>query len=260
MDHTQVYYLVGAAVLMILLMVFVPVVRRVLGAVIRISVTLAALGAAILGIALLINDVAINESPGVTPRLIRFLTMNQAATSEKGLGSVTCETDYVPVPPGGAPPARPASARTVPSAPVAQSSPVSGPNGSPDDEYPELIQRGYPGISRAKLFQLAQDTVNELSGWKLLKADPHTSTLDCSHTSRFLQSIDDVKIVVTPKSEIFLCSRSRAGEGEPGFVGGLFSGDLGSNIGHIKEFYAAMDPKVEEVYKEQEQKQQAAPR
>lgn len=262
MEQTQVYYLVGAGVLTILLLVFFPVVRRVLGAVIRISVTLVALGAAILGISLLINNVAINESPGMTSRLIRFLTMNQAATSEKGLGSVTCETDYVPVPPPGAPApaARPASTRTVPSAPVAQSSPVSGPNATPDDEYPELVQRGYPGISRAKLFQLAQDTVNELGGWKLLKADPHTSTLDCSHTSRFLQSIDDVKIVVTPKSEIFLCSRSRAGEGEPGFIGGLFTGDLGSNIGHIKEFYAAMDPKVEEVYKEQEQKLQASPR
>jgi hypothetical protein len=32
----------------------------------------------------------------------------------------------------------------------------------------------------------------------------------------------------------------------------LFSGDFGANIGHIKEFYAAIEPKVDQAYTEQE--------
>jgi hypothetical protein len=256
MDQPHIYYLIGAVVV-ILLMLFVRVIRRVVGAVIKVAVTLAALGAAILGVCLLMNNVAINESPGVSARALRFLSVNYAATSEKGLGSIDCQTDYVPKPVAGASPIPAAVATPAPTAQNASNAAAPSAAATPGDEYPELVQRGYPGISRAKLFQLAQDTVNELGGWKLIKSDPRASTLDCTYTSRFLQLIDDVKIVVTPKSEIFLCSRSRLGEDPPGFISLLFTGDLGSNIGHIKEFYAAMDPKVEQIYKEQEQKQQA---
>ena len=34
-------------------------------------------------------------------------------------------------------------------------------------------------------------------------------------------------------------------------------GDLGSNVGHIKEFYETLEPKMDEVYKEEQDKQNA---
>ena len=36
-----------------------------------------------------------------------------------------------------------------------------------------------------------------------------------------------------------------------------FPGDLGSNVGHIKQFYETLEPKMDEVYKEEQDKQNA---
>ena len=36
-----------------------------------------------------------------------------------------------------------------------------------------------------------------------------------------------------------------------------FPGDLGANIGHIKVFYETLEPKMDEVYKEEQDKQNA---
>ena len=117
------------------------------------------------------------------------------------------------------------------------------------------MRHGYPGIARNKLFELARQTVNELGGWKIVNAAPYT--LDCVYSTRVFRFQDEVAITVMPNSEIDLCSRSKAAESGSWLA--VFPGDFGANIGHIKEFYAALEPKVEAVYKEQEQKANSAP-
>ena len=110
-----------------------------------------------------------------------------------------------------------------------------------EDYYPELVLHGYPGISRAELFADAQQAVNSLGGWKIANVDRDHDTLDCVYTSRIFRSEDDIRIVVTAKNRIFVCSRSRSR---------LFPGDFGANIGHIKEFQEAVEPSIEKFYNE----------
>ena len=126
-----------------------------------------------------------------------------------------------------------------------------------DDVFPELIRRSFPGIPRAKLFQLSTETVNSLGGWRIDKSSPSNYTLDCIYTSRIFKLEDDVRITIDPSGDVEVCSRS--GLARPGTTSMLryFPGDLGSNIGHIKEFYEALEPKMDEVYKEEQDKQNA---
>ena len=126
-----------------------------------------------------------------------------------------------------------------------------------DDVFPELIRRGFPGISREKLFQLSTDTVKSLGGWRIDKSSPSNYTLDCIYTSRIFKLEDDVRITIDPSGDIEVCSRS--GMARPGTTSMLryFPGDLGSNVGHIKEFYENLEPKMDEVYKEEQDKQNA---
>ena len=126
-----------------------------------------------------------------------------------------------------------------------------------DDVFPELILRGYPGISRDKLFQLSQETVNSLGGWRVAKASPSNYTLNCIYTSRFLKLEDDVRITVQPSGDIDVCSRSGLARPDTTSPLRFFPGDLGANVGHIKEFYEALEPKMDEVYKEEQDKQNA---
>jgi hypothetical protein len=120
-----------------------------------------------------------------------------------------------------------------------------------------LILRGYPGISRDKLFQLSQETVSSLGGWKIAKSDPASFTLNCIYTSRILKLEDDVRITVQPSGNIDVCSRSGTARPDATSMLRYFPGDLGANVGHIKQFYETLEPKMDEVYKEEQDKQNA---
>jgi uncharacterized protein (DUF1499 family) len=100
-----------------------------------------------------------------------------------------------------------------------------------------LIQRGFPGISQDELFVLSRRAIESLGGWQIVRADPDAKILECTYTSRIFHFVDDVKIVIMPDNEIGLCSQSRR-----------WLGDLGANISHIQEFYAALDPLVGQAY------------
>ena len=223
----------------ILLMIFLRFFRRLVFALVRIAIALIAAFVAIAGISMLMNNETIFEKPGAKGRIIRFMTQNRAATSEKGLGTATCKWPDEP-------------AATATSAPAARSD-----SAETEDVYPELMTRSFPGISRQKLFDLSQQIVNSLGGWKIVKSDPHAGTLECIYTSRILGAEDDVRITVTPKGDIELCARS--GTERPGSTSllGIFPGDFGANIGHIKQFYETLEPKMDQVYKEEQEKENA---
>ncbi len=262
---------VAIAAIALAAIIFVPVVRRVVGAMVGFGGAFVAIAIAIGGTAILINDVSISDSPGPSARVWRFLTMDSAATSTDGQSSAECARGWEGAGSGApanaassgaskeAEPRRGKSRRArAESGKMAPATPVAIPAGASQeadaDDYPELVRRGYPGIPPSRLFQLAQQTVNELGGWKISSADAARATLDCVYTTRIFRFEDEVRIVVTPKSEIDLCSRSRIGA--PGSVSWLrfFPGDFGANIGHVKQFYQALEPRVDAVYKEQEDK------
>jgi len=249
------------AFLVIAVMIFVPFLRRLLGLIVRLAIFFAAVAVAAAGVAMIMNNETIFERPGFGQRVTRFVTMNSAAASQSGSGSVTCQM-------GNQPQAAPTAAQTAPlkhgakkapanePAPVRRLEPVATP--APlDDVYPELIRRGFPGISRQELFQLSQATINSLGGWKTVKADPRTFTIDCIYTTRIFKFEDDVKVTVQPSGEIDVCSRSGMARPDATSMLRYFPGDLGANIGHIKEFYEALEPKMDEVYKEEQDKENA---
>ena len=223
----------------ILLMIFLRFFRRLVFALVRIAIALIAAFVAIAGISMLMNNETIFEKPGAKGRIIRFMTQNRAATSEKGLGTATCKWPDEP-------------AATATSAPAARSD-----SAETEDVYPELMTRSFPGISRQKLFDLSQQVVNSLGGWKIVKSDPHAGILESVYSSRILGAEDDVRITVTPKGDIELCARS--GTERPGSTSllGIFPGDFGANIGHIKQFYETLEPKMDQVYKEEQEKENA---
>ena len=78
------------AVAAIAILIFLPRVRRIVFVLLRIAFTIAVAGIAVFALALLINNETIYEQPGIEARAVRFLTVDQAATSEKGLGSAAC--------------------------------------------------------------------------------------------------------------------------------------------------------------------------
>src|SRR5262245_52267488 len=80
---------VAAAV--ILLLIFVPFLRRLVFALLRIAIAVVAAFIAVAGLSMLMNNETIYEKPGAKARIIRFMTVDHAATSEKGLDSATCK-------------------------------------------------------------------------------------------------------------------------------------------------------------------------
>ncbi|SRR5579885_85071 len=249
MSNLPYFNLILAAVV-ILILIFVPFIRRLVFALIRFAVAIVAAFIAIAGISMLMNNETIYEKPGVEARTIRFLTEDHAATSEKGLGSATCKWPDEPVPTATPTPA--AGAASPAAKPAAASTPSEE-----EDVYPELMTRSFPGIPRQKLFDMSQQVVNSLGGWKIVKADPRSGTIECIYTSRILASEDDVKITITPKGDIELCSRSGTARPDSTSLLRFFPGDFGANIGHIKQFYETLEPKMDEVYKEQQEKENA---
>lgn len=247
------------AVVVLAAIVFIPILRRLLGLIIRLAIFFVAVAIAAAGITMLLNNETIFERPGFGQRVIRFITMNSAASSTTGSGSVTCDPASPPAPAAAAakqPRKRPAREPESEQLKTTRNQPGPGP-AALDDVFPELIRRGFPGIPRQGLFKLSQDTVNSLGGWKIVKADPGSGTIDCIYTSRIFKLEDDVRITVAPSGDIDVCSRSGLARPDTTSMLRYFPGDLGANVGHIKEFYEALEPKMDEVYKEQQEKENA---
>jgi hypothetical protein len=246
---------VVVAFIVLAVMIFIPFIRRVVFFFVRLAIFFVALAAAAGGIAMLMNNETIFEKPGLMQRVVRFVTTNSAAATATGSGSVTCDMEHVPAAAATAASRKhPAKQEAAPEAQSVQPIATPAPN---DDVYPELIRRSFPGISRQKLFQLSQETINSLGGWKIVKADPHNFTIDCIYTTRVFKWEDDVKITVQSSGEIEVCSRSGTARPDSTSMLRYFPGDLGANVGHIKEFYEALEPKMDEVYKQEQDKENA---
>ncbi len=261
------------AFLIIVGLIFMPSIRRLIVALIRVALLVIGFAGAAAGIAMLMNNETIFEKPGVQQRVRRFLTMNSAAASSSGDGSVLCTMGAKPAaqPEPTATPTPAAETRRRPAkkkapkesaetAKAAQSQRNAQPVATPaplDNVFPELIRRSYPGLSRQKLYQLSKETVDSLAGWKVVKADPRDFTLDCIYTTRIFGFQDDVRISISPSGEIDVCSRSGTARPDSTSMLRYFPGDLGANIGHIKEFYEVLEPKMDLVYKEEQDKENA---
>lgn len=245
-------------------MIVVPFLRRILVLLIRLAIFFAAVGVIVAGVVMILNDETIFERPGFAQRVVRFVTMNSAAASSTGSSAVTCKMENQPQPsPTSAANSHQRTAKREAGA-EAEAEPQMSRNNvagaepaALDDVFPELIRRGFPGIPRPKLFQLSQETVNSLGGWKIVRADSGTYTIDCIYTSRYFDLEDDVKITVDPSGDIEVCSRSGLARPDATSILRYFPGDLGANVGHIKQFYEALEPKMDEAYQEEQQKQNA---
>ena len=247
--------IVAALVVIAVLILFVFAFRLM----VQLLVFLILVAVAAAGIAMIMNDETIFERPGAEQRVLRFVTMNSAAASASGDGSVTCQMGIQPnaVPTPAAPKHR--AAKQAPAKEPESTSrlnPISTP-APPDDVFPELIQRSYPGIPRQNLFQLSQETINSLGGWKIVKADPGNFTIDCIYTSRIFKFEDDVRIAVESSGEIGVCARSGLARPDATSILRYFPGDIGASVGHIKQFYEALEPKMDEVYKQAQDQENA---
>jgi Protein of unknown function (DUF1499) len=245
------------AVVVLAGVIFIPILRRLLGLIIRLAIFFVAVGIVAAGITMILNNETIFERPGLGQRVERFLTMNSAAASQTGSGSVTCVMESPPPPPPTAAAAHKRASKKEPELQTTRND-VSKAEPAPlDDVFPELIRRSFPGISREKLFQLSTDTVNSLGGWRIDKSSPSNYTLNCIYTSRIFKLEDDVRISIDPSGDIEVCARSGLARPQTTSMLRYFPGDLGSNIGHIKQFYETLEPKMDEVYKEEQDKQNA---
>jgi hypothetical protein len=235
----------------------------------RIAVFVGSMAVIIGGAAILMNNVSLAGPPNPAVRLQRFLTVNWAATSEKGDGAAACAdpAELAARQPAGTERRerrhlrRTAAHAEAGPAPAATASPAAGTGGGgvskPSQNFPELVRNSYPGIPPARLMQVAASTVSGLPGWQIVSSDPKTLTINAVYHTRLLGFVDDVRIVVTPRSEVDLCSRSRVGE--PGSQSPLAAmhGDFGANMGHIREFYLALGPAADEAYRQVEIEQTA---
>jgi Protein of unknown function (DUF1499) len=252
-----------AGVVVLAILIFVRSIRAIFSLLVRLAIFFVGFAVAAAGVSMIMNNETIFEKPGATTRVKRFITMNSAAASASGSGSVTCDMGggAKTQPEGTSTPAAAAPKKHGAKEAVAsENEGETAPGGrmAPiDDIYPELIRRSFPGISRQKLFQLSQDTINSLGGWKIVKSDPRSATLDCIYTTRVLKLEDDVRITIEPSGEIDVCSRSGTARPDATTMLRFFPGDLGANIGHIKEFYETLEPKMDEVYKQEQDKENA---
>jgi hypothetical protein len=231
------------------------------GTLCRVVVFIGAMAVIIGGTAILMNNVSLAGPPNPAVRLQRYLTMNWAATSDRGDGAAVCATpaELAERQPAGVEHRERRHLRRTAAKTEAQptAAPASTPaaatgGGEVQPGFPELVRNSYPGIPPAVLMQVAASTVSGLPGWQIVNSDPKTLTINATYRTRLLGFVDDVRIVVTPRSEVDVCSRSRVGE--PGSESPLSAlhGDFGANIGHIKEFYLAMAPAADEAYRQVE--------
>jgi len=189
--------------------------------------------------------------------------LNSAAVSASGSGSVTCdmgESAKSQPQASPTPAAKKHAARKLVLANEPERPTRLEPTGTPaplDDIYPELIRRSFPGIPRQKLLDLSEQTINSLGGWKIVKKDSGSYTIDCIYTSRIFKLEDDVRVSIEPSGEIDVCSRSGTARPDSTSLLRYFPGDLGANVGHIKEFYETLEPQMDEVYEQQQEKENA---
>jgi uncharacterized protein (DUF1499 family) len=255
--------IVLGAIALILLSIYV---RGPIGTLCRVAVFIGAMAVIIGGTAILMNNVSLAGPPNPAVRLHRFLTVDWAATSDKGDGAAACAD---PAELAGRQPADaghherrhlrrtaahmdPASAAT----PAAVAGRVAGSPAQPG--YPELVRNSYPGIPPARLMQVVASTVSGLPGWEIVSSDAAKLTINAVYHTRLLGLADDVRIIVTPRSEVDVCSRSRVGEpGSQSPLAAAFHGDFGANIGHIKELDLALAPAADEAYRRVEIEQTA---
>jgi uncharacterized protein (DUF1499 family) len=211
------------------------------------------------GTAILMNNVSLAGPPNPAVRLQRFLTVDWAATSDKGYGDTPCADPAQLVARQPAGPEhherrhlrRSAARATATPAPSAVPTAASAASSAPAEQgFPELVRAAYPGIPPVRLMQLAAATVSALPGWQIASSDPKTLTINAVYHTRLLGFVDDVRIIVTPRSEVDVCSRSRVGEPGSDSPFAFFHGDFGANIGHIKEFNLALAPAADEAYRQ----------
>jgi hypothetical protein len=238
--------------------------RGPLGTLSRVAVFVGAMAVIIAGTAILMNNVSLAGPPNAAVRLQRFLTVNWAATSDKGNGAAACAdtAELAARQPAGVTHRERHSLRRT-AAHMAAERVATPPSGVAEEAggatpgFPELVRNSYPGIPPLRLMQLVASTVSGLPGWQIVSSDPNTLTINAAYHTRLLGFVDDVRIVVTPRSEVDLCSRSRVGEPGTQSPLSIFPGDLGANIGHIKEFYLALAPAADQAYRQLELEQTA---
>ena len=243
--------------------------RGPLGTLCRIVVFAGAMAVIIGGTAILMNNVSLAGPPSAAVRLQRFLTVNWAATSEKGDGAAACAdpAQLAARQPADAEhrerhhPRRTAAHTDAEPAAAPTATPAAGAGGAGGGEaepgFPELVRNAYPGIPPARLMRIAASTAAGLPGWQIVSSDPKTLTINAVYHTRVLGLLDDVRIIVTPQSEVDVCSRSRVGEPGSQSAFSVFHGDFGSNIGRVKEFYLALAPAADEAYRQVEIEQTA---
>jgi Protein of unknown function (DUF1499) len=249
--------IVLGAVVLIILSIYL---RGPIATLCRFLVFLGSMAVIIGGTAILMNNVSLAGPPNPAVRLQRFLTADWAATSEKGYGTTACAD---PVQLAARQPAGPehrqrrhlrrsvahgAAATPTPSAVPPATSATSG--GPVQQGFPELVRAAYPGIPPVRLMQLVASTVSALPGWQIVSSDPKTLTVNAVYHTRLLGFVDDVRIIVTSRSEVDVCSRSRVGEPGSESPFAFFHGDFGANIGHIKEFNLALAPAADQAYRQ----------
>jgi hypothetical protein len=263
--------LVAGIVLAALLLILLSLsLRGLLGTLCRIAVFVGAMAIIVGGIAILMNNVSLAGPPSATARLQRYLTVNWAATSDNGDGTAAC------LDPAQLAARQPTdvehrarrhlrhSAARAAAEPEASPTPAAEADGAGGGEtepgFPELVRNAYPGIPPARLMQIAATTAAGLPGWQIVSVDRKTLTINALYRTRVLGLLEDVRIVVTPRSEVDVCSRSRAGEPGSESTFSAFHGDFGSNIGRIKEFYLALAPVADDTYRRVEVEQTTQPR
>ncbi|HEV2170707.1 MAG TPA: hypothetical protein VGR40_07155, partial [Candidatus Binatus sp.] len=72
------------AVVVIAAFVFVPFMRRLIGLAIRLAIFAIGVAIALAGVSMILNNETIFERPGFGQRVVRFVTMNSAASSTTG--------------------------------------------------------------------------------------------------------------------------------------------------------------------------------
>src|SRR5438309_7011028 len=185
---------------------FVPFLRRIVSLFLRIGIFLFATFAAVGGLAMLMNNETIYDRPGASARFHRFLNVNWANTSDVGLGSAPCSADRHAKEAASeekhAEAKPPKRAKRGKKEAAAEAQPTVAPTPVPtpsveEDIYPELVTRDYvcgegEAMPKDRLFQMAQQTITELKGWKIVKADERAGVIDCVYTTRFLGFEDDI--------------------------------------------------------------------
>ena len=258
-ERLAVELVLGALVLIVLSIY----VRGPIGTFFRLVVFIGAMAVIIGGTAILMNNVSLAGPPNPARRLQRFLTVNWAATSDKGDGAAACAD---PAQLAGREPIdaeRHERRRVRRAAAHTEAAPKPAPTATPaasasgGEDYPELVRNAYPGIPPERLMQVVATTVSGLPGWQIVKSDPATLTVYAVYHTRLFGFADDVRIIVTPRSEVDVCSRSGFGEANSQSPLNFWHGDFGANIGHIKELYLALGPAANEAYRQVEIEQTA---